>query len=94
MNEKYNFDFTDQDRLYFEQIEQALYENDELKIRAKNNPIENFKYAFDEIFIQTLIDRMDANQEIFDKIMVNSEFKEDVMNWLTKKIYQRFKEDV
>jgi type I restriction enzyme R subunit len=94
LNEKYNFDFTDQDRLYFEQIEQALYENDELKIRAKNNPIENFKYAFDEIFIQTLIDRMDANQEIFDKIMVNSEFKEDVMNWLTKKIYQRFKEDV
>ncbi|MCK9559600.1 MAG: type I restriction endonuclease subunit R, partial [Candidatus Marinimicrobia bacterium] len=31
LNEKYGFDFTDQDRLYFEQIEQALYENDELK---------------------------------------------------------------
>jgi type I restriction enzyme R subunit len=93
LNEKYGFDFTDQDRLYFDQIEQALYENDELKIRAKNNPIENFKYAFDEVFIQTLIDRMDSNQEIFDKIMVNSEFKEDVKNWLTKKIYERFKED-
>lgn len=93
LNDKYNFDFTDQDRLYFEQIEQALFENDELKVRAKNNPIENFKYAFDEVFIQTLIDRMDANQEIFDKIMVNSEFKDDVKNWLTKKIYERFKED-
>ena len=93
LNEKYNFDFTDQDRLYFEQIEQSLYENDELKIRAKNNPIENFKYAFEEVFIQTLIDRMDANQEIFDKIMVNSEFKDDVKNWLTKKIYERFKEE-
>lgn len=93
LNEKYGFDFTDQDRLYFDQIEQALYENDELKVRAKNNPIENFKYAFDEVFIQTLIDRMDANMEIFDKIMVNSEFKDDVKNWLTKKIYERFKED-
>jgi len=93
LNDKYNFDFTDQDRLYFEQIEQALFENDELKVRAKNNPIENFKYAFDEVFIQTLIDRMDANQEIFDKIMVNSEFKDDVKNWLTKKIYERFKEN-
>ncbi|MFA4920693.1 MAG: type I restriction endonuclease subunit R, partial [Candidatus Neomarinimicrobiota bacterium] len=92
LNEKYGFDFTDQDRLYFEQIEQALYENDELKIRAINNPIENFKYAFNEIFIQTLIDRMDANQEIFDKIMVDSDFKQDVKEWLTKKIYQRFKE--
>lgn len=93
LNEKYGTDFTDADRLYFEQIEQALYENEELKIRARNNPIENFKYAFDEVFIQTLIDRMDANQEIFDKIMVNSEFKDDVKNWLTKKIYERFKGD-
>ena len=91
LNEKYNFDFTDQDRIYFEQIEQALYENDDLKIRAKNNPIENFKYAFDEVFIQTLIDRMDANQEIFDKIMVNNEFKDDVKDWLTKKVYERFR---
>ena len=92
LNEKYDFDFTDQDRLYFEQIEQALYENNELKIRAKNNPIENFKYAFDEVFIQTLIDRMDANEEIFDKIMVDSEFKDDVKDWLLKKIYERFTE--
>lgn len=92
LNERYGTDFTDADRLYFEQIEQALYENEELKIRAINNPIENFKYAFDEVFIQTLIDRMDANQDIFDKIMGNEEFKEDVKNWLTKRIYNRFKE--
>lgn len=92
LNEKYGFDFTDQDRLYFEQIEQALFENEELKMRAKNNPIENFKYAFEEIFIQTLIDRMDSNQEIFDKIMVDNEFKNDVKGWLIKKIYDRFKE--
>ncbi len=93
LNEKYNFDFTDQDKLYFEQIEQALFENDELKIRAKNNPLENFRYAFDEIFVQTLIDRMESNQEIFDKIMVDSEFKDDVKNWLVKKIYERLKKE-
>jgi len=92
LNEKYGFDFTDQDRLYFEQLEQALYENDELKMRAQNNPIENFKYAFDEVFIQTLIDRMDSNQEIFDKIMVDNEFKTDISKWLIRKIYERFRE--
>jgi len=73
-------------------LENTIFENKDLKIRAKNNPLENFKYTFDEVFIQTLIDRMDANQEIFDKIMVNSEFKDDVKNWLTKKIYERFRE--
>lgn len=92
LNGKYDFEFTDQDRLYFEQIEQALYENSELRIRAINNPIENFKYAFNEVFIQTLIDRMDANTEIFDKILVNSEFQQDIKDWMTKKIYERFKD--
>ena len=92
LNEKFGTDFTEADRLYFEQIEQALFENEDLKVRAQNNPIENFKYAFEEVFIQTLIDRMDSNQEIFDKIMENTEFKNDVKDWLTKKIYQRFNE--
>ena len=90
LNDKYNTDFTDADKLYFEQIEQALYENEELKKRAINNPMDNFKYAFEEVFIQTLIDRMEGNQDIFEKIMSNSEFKEDVAQWLTEKIYNRF----
>ena len=62
-----------------------------MKVRAQNNPIENFKYAFEEVFIQTLIDRMDSNQEIFDK-MWKYQVKTDVKEWLTKKIYQRFNE--
>jgi type I restriction enzyme R subunit len=57
-----------------------------------NNPIDNFKYAFEEVFINKLIERMDSNQEIFDKIMENTEFKNDVKDWLTKKIYHRFNE--
>lgn len=91
LNDKYGTDFNDSDKSYFEQLEQALFENDELKIRAINNPLDNFKYAFDEVFIQTLIDRMEKNQDIFDKIMVNNEFKQDVKEWLTKKIYERFR---
>jgi len=90
LNEKYSTDFTEADRLYFEQIEEALYENEDLKLRAQSNPIENFKYAFDEVFIQTLIDRMKDNEEIFDKIMSNDSFKADIKDWLTKRVYERF----
>ena len=92
LNDKFGTDFTDADKIFFEQIEQALFENEDLKLRAQNNPIENFKYAFEEAFVQTLIDRMKDNEEIFDKIMVDNEFKSDVKDWLTKKIYQRFNE--
>jgi type I restriction enzyme R subunit len=92
LNDKFGTDFTDADKLYFEQLEQALFENEDLKMRAQINPIENFKYAFEEVFIQTLIDRMKDNEDIFDKIMGNSEFNNEVKNWLTKKVYQRFNE--
>jgi len=92
LNEKYGTDFTDADKLYFEQIEQALYENDDLKLRAQNNPIENFKYALTEVFIQTLIDRMDDNQEIFEKIMGNNDFQKDTLDWMTTKLFKRFNE--
>lgn len=92
LNDKFGTDFTYADKLYFEQLEQALFENEDLKMRAQNNPIENFKYAFEEVFIQTLIDRMKDNEDIFDKIMGNSEFNSEVKNWLTKKVYQRFNE--
>jgi type I restriction enzyme R subunit len=90
LNEKFGTDFNDADKLFFDQIEEELYQDEVLKKRALNNPLDNFKYAFEEVFINKLIERMDSNQEIFDKIMENTEFKNDVKNWLTKKIYQRF----
>lgn len=90
LNNKYGTEFTDADRMYFDQIEEALVENEELKTRALNNPIENFKYAFEEVFVQTLIDRMKDNEEIFDRIMSDEDFKTDVKGLLTQKIYDRF----
>jgi type I restriction enzyme R subunit len=92
LNNKFGTEFTEADRLYFEQLEQALIENDELKVRAQSNPLENFKYAFDEIFVQALIDRMESNEEIFEKIMENTEFRADVKDWLVKKVYKKFNE--
>ncbi|HEY5536238.1 MAG TPA: type I restriction endonuclease [Ignavibacteria bacterium] len=90
LNDKYGTEFNEADRLFFEQIEEELYLDEDLKLRALNNPIENFKYAFEEVFINKLIERMDSNQDIFDKIMENGEFKNDVKEWMTKKIFERF----
>lgn len=93
LNNKFGTDFTDADKLFFDQIEEELFNDENLKKRALNNPKENFKYVFEEVFVDKLIERMDSNQEIFEKIMGNSEFKNDVKEWLTSKIYDRFNEE-
>jgi len=90
LNDKFGTDFNDADKLFFDSIEEELFLDEDLKKRALNNPLDNFKYAFEEVFINKLIERMDGNQEIFDKIMVDNEFKNVVKDLLTKKIYQRF----
>lgn len=90
LNNKFGTDFKEADKLFFDQIEEELFQDEDLKKRALNNPLENFKYAFEDVFITKLIERMDSNQEIFEKIMENPEFKNDVKEWLTKKIYNRF----
>lgn len=68
-----------------------MFENSDLELRAANNPIENFKYVFEELFIQILIERMDANQEIFEKLMSNHAFSADVKEWLMKRVYNRLR---
>lgn len=90
LNEKFGTEFNAADKLFFDQIEEELFLDYELKKRALNNPIENFKYAFDDVFINKLIERMDSNTEIFEKVMENPEFSADVKAWLTKKVYRRF----
>ena len=40
-------------------------DDQQLKAQAKANPLDTFKYAFEESFLDKLIGRMEDNQEIF-----------------------------
>lgn len=89
LNDRFGTDFTDADRLYFDQMAEYFMEDEDLAKRARNNPLENFKYAVDDVFFDKLIERMDANQDIFNKVMENSEFRQEFKNWLTSKIHRQ-----
>ena len=49
---------------------------------------------FEDVFLTTLIGRMDLNQEIFAKILDDAEFGDTVREWMLKKVYQRLNEDM
>ncbi len=90
LNEKFGTDFDQADKLFFDQIEEELFGDETLKRQAQNNDIDNFKYGFEEMFLHKLIDRMDDNQKIFDKVMDSSDFKKTVQDWMLKKLFDRF----
>jgi type I restriction enzyme R subunit len=92
LNDRFGTDFTEADKLFFDQIEAELIQDDNLLLQARSNTIENFKFGFDDVFLTKVIQRMELNQDIFSKIMDNQEFSELVKNWMLKKVYKKLNE--
>lgn len=92
LNDRFGLDLTDADKLYFDQMEEELVGHKKLVEQAKSNTIDNFKFGFEEVFINTLIKRMDDNQELFTKMMDDEEFSKVVKKLLLQKVYTRLRE--
>ncbi|GMT46899.1 MAG: type I restriction endonuclease subunit R [bacterium] len=92
LNERFGTEFEEADRLFFEQIEAELMEDSTLRTQAKVNKLDTFKYAFEELFVDKLIERMDQNQDIFEKILEDQSFGKLVKELMMKKVYARMNE--
>ena len=89
LNNQFGTEFEEADKLFFDQIEAELLEDETLKLQAKANKLDTFKYAFDDKFIEKLIGRMDQNQEIFEKILEDKAFGSLVKEFIMKRIYNQ-----
>ena len=92
LNNKFGTDFTDADKYFFTQIEEELVADEKLSEQAKSNSIDNFKFGFEDTFLNKLIERMDSNQDIFTKIMDDKSFGDVVKEWMLFKVYNRLNE--
>lgn len=89
LNDRFGTEFEEADKLFFDQIESELMDDETLQTQAKVNKIDTFKYAFEDRFIEKLIGRMDQNKEIFEKILEDEGFGELVKEFMMKKIYKK-----
>ena len=89
LNNRFGTEFVEADRLFFEQIETELMQDVTLQTQARVNKLDTFKYAFEEMFINKLVDRMDQNQEIFEKIIEDQSFGGLVKELMMNKIFNR-----
>ena len=93
LNDRFGTEFEQADKLFFDQIETELMQDETLQTQAKANKIDTFKYAFEELFLSKLIDRMDQNQDIFEKILEDKAFGSLVREWMMKKVYSRLNKE-
>lgn len=92
LNDRFGTEFDEADKLFFDQIETELMEDETLQTQARVNKIDTFKFAFNDKFIDKLIGRIDQNQEIFEKILEDKMFGDLVKDLMMKKIYKKLNE--
>ncbi len=92
LNDRFGTEFEEADKLFFDQIEAELMEDEKLQKQAKANKMDTFKYAFEDMFMTKLIGRMDQNQDIFEKILEDKMFGDLVKELMMKKIYRKMNE--
>lgn len=90
INERFGTEFEEADKLFFDQIEEELFNDVNLGTQARANKIDTFKYAFDDKFMDKLISRMDQNQEMFERIVGDELFGAVIREYLMKRLYRRF----
>ena len=57
--------------------------------QARNNTMSNFKFGFEDAFMDKLIGRMEQNQDLFIKMMDDKDFGMLVKDYMLKKVYGR-----
>ncbi|MCB4779035.1 MAG: DEAD/DEAH box helicase family protein, partial [Sulfurovum sp.] len=92
LNERFGTEFEEADKLFFDQIEEELVSDEKLQKQATVNKLDTFKYAFDDMFMNKLIERMDQNQDIFEKILEDRSFGDLVKQMMMKSVYARLNE--
>ncbi len=92
LNERFGTEFTEADQVFVDQIEQTCVENDALATQARVNSPENFKLALDKVLEGLVIDRLDANQDFFGRMIDEPAFGTVVREYLAHRVYGRLNE--
>ena len=92
LNERFGTEFTEADKVFVDQIEQTCVENEALATQARVNSQENFKLALDKTLEGLVIDRLDANQDFFGRMIDDPAFGAVVREYLAQKVYGRLNE--
>ena len=89
LNERFGLDLDERDQLLFDQFEETWATDPDVVDQARSNTLENFRLAFDDRFLSTVVSRMDENEAIFKRILDDEEFRQVLMDLYAGRVYRR-----
>lgn len=93
LNERFGTDFTEADRLFFDQIRASAEQDQYIAEAARANNFANFASYLESILDELFIARMEGNEEIFDRVMTDTEFRSVAHRHLAHEIFRRVRDE-
>ena len=82
LNEAFGTDFTVADQLFFDQVEQAAIENEEIVQAVNANSLDSFTEYLSGKLIDLFLTRLAGNEEVCNKVMSTEELrKKSLSDW-------------
>ena len=71
------------------QIKEDFAADKDLVLKAKTNTIDDFKLAFEKVFMSKVVDRMDQNRTFFTRILDDEQFRNALMEYMLVETYEK-----
>ena len=94
LNERFGTQFTEEDRLFFQQIKEKACNSQQVIQTALANPLDKFELGVRKLIENLMIERMGDNDAIVTRYMADEEFQASAFPILAREIFEAVREKV
>ena len=88
LNERFGTHFTEEDRLFFQQIKEKACNSEQIVRTALANPLDKFELGIRKLIENMMIERMSENDQIVTRYMEDKEFQASAFPILARDIFE------
>ncbi len=88
LNERFGTQFSEEDRLFFQQIKEKACKSEQIVRTALANPLDKFELGIRKLIDELMIERMGENDKIVTRYMADQEFQGSAFPILAREIFE------
>ena len=93
LNDRFGTNFTEEDRLFFQQIKEKAVKDEKVIQTARANPLDKFQLGIRKLIEELMILRMADNDKIVTRYMDDQEFQNSAFPILAKEIFESIRSE-
>lgn len=88
LNDRFGTQFSEEDRLFFQQIKEKACKSDQVIQTAMANPLDKFELGIRKLVESLMVERMGENDKIVTRYMADQEFQASAFPVLAREIFE------